>query len=89
MALSISMPSDYGVDATYWKIGSYSEDFKGRAGELVLYGYATLAARQSDKQPIMTAKMQISGASYSEDDTREQLYNKIKLMQEWSGAEDI
>jgi len=88
MALLKSIPTEYGVNSTYWNIGAVQEDFKGRGTEVTFYGYASKEARESDKQPLSAGKVQISGNEYVAGADRAQLYAIIKQKPEFDGAVD-
>jgi len=88
MALLKSIPTEYGVNSTYWNIGAVQEDFKGRGTEVTFYGYASKEARESDKQPLSAGKVQISGNEYVAGADRAQLYAIIKQKPEFDGATD-
>lgn len=89
MALLKSIPTDFGIDATYWNIGAVQEDFKGRGTEVTFYGYASEQARHDGKQPLSAGKVQIIGEEYVAGADRAQLYAIIKQKPEFEGAQDI
>lgn len=78
MALIKSVPTDFGVDATYWNIGAVQEDFKGKGMEVTLYGYGTKEARQNEKQPLAVARIAFTGDKYLADSDRAALYGAVK-----------
>ena len=88
MALIKAIPTEFGIDATYWNIGAVQEDFKGRGTEVTFYGYANQQARQDGKQPLSAGKVQIAGDDYIAGADRAALYSIIKLRPEFEGAED-
>lgn len=88
MALLKAIPSDFGVDATYWKIGAVNEDFTGGSKEVFVFGYANKAARTDGKAPLGHAKIILGGTDYAPDEDRTALYARIKELDAWSGAED-
>jgi len=88
MALLKSIPTDYGVNSTYWNIGAVQEDFKGKGTEVTFYGYASKEARDAGKQPLSAGKVTISGAEYVAGADRAALYSIIKQRPEFEGAED-
>lgn len=88
MALLKSIPTDFGIDATYWNIGAVQEDFKGKGTEVTFYGYASKQARDEGKQPLSAGKVQIAGDEYVAGADRQQLYQIIKQKPEFEGAED-
>ena len=88
MALIKSIPTDFGVNSTYWNIGAVQEDFKGKGTEVTFYGYATKEAREAGAQPLSAGKVQVSGDEYVAGADRQSLYAIIKLKPEFEGAED-
>jgi len=88
MALIKAIPTDFGIDATYWNIGAVQEDFKGQGTEVTFYGYASKEARESGKQPLSAGKVQVTGDEYVAGADRAALYAIIKLKPEFDGATD-
>lgn len=88
MGLQVTIPTEFGVDATYWHIGAVQEDFRGKATEVTLYGYSSHEARQADKQPLSAGKVQLAGDDYVAGADRAQLYEIISRRPEFSGAVD-
>lgn len=88
MALLMNVATEYGVDATYWNIGAYADDFKGAGGQITVYGYASEEARRLGRQPLAAGHAQVAGADYAPGMTREQLYVFLKTQPGFSGAID-
>jgi hypothetical protein len=88
MALIKAIPTDFGIDATYWNIGAVQEDFKGQGTEVTFYGYASKEARDAGKQPLSAGKVQVTGDEYVAGADRAALYAIIKLKSEFEGASD-
>ena len=88
MALIKAIPTDFGIDASYWNIGAVQEDFKGKGTEVTFYGYANEQARQDGKQPLSAGKVQIAGDEYIAGADRSALYSIIKQKPEFEGAQD-
>ena len=88
MALNKSIPTDFGIDASYWHIGAVQEDFKGQGTEVTFYGYASKEAREQGKQPLSAGKVQIAGDEYVAGADRAALYAIIKQRPEFEGATD-
>lgn len=88
MALLLNVPTEYGVDATYWNIGAYADDFKGEGSHLTVYGYADEAARRRNNQPLTAVQVQISAGDYAPEMTREQLYTFLKSQPSFIDAND-
>lgn len=88
MAFIKSIPTEFGIDATYWSIGAVHEDFKGKGVEVTFYGYASKQARDEGKQPLAAGKATITGEEYIAGADRAALYALIKQRPEFAGAED-
>jgi hypothetical protein len=88
MALIKAIPTDYGIDASYWNIGAVQEDFKGQGTEVTFYGYASKEAREAGKQPLSAGKVNIAGEEYEAGADRAALYAIIKQKPEFAGAQD-
>jgi hypothetical protein len=88
MALIKAIPTDFGIEATYWNIGAVQEDFKGQGTEVTFYGYANQQARQDGKQPLSAGKVQIAGEEYVAGADRAALYAIIKQKPEFADAQD-
>ncbi len=88
MALCKTIDTDFGTPATYWNIGAYQEDYKGKGAQVTLYGYVNKAAREGGKQPLAAAKVDLTGDLYTSDATRDSLYSVLKAMPEWAGSDD-
>lgn len=88
MALVKAIPTDYGIDASYWNIGAVAEDFKGKGTEVTFYGYASKEAREAGKQPLAAGKVQVAGNEYVAGADRAALYAIIKQRPEFEGAVD-
>lgn len=92
MALSLPIPSDYGVDATYHRIAAAQINWHDQACTLVLFSYVSKAAREAGLQPLGTLNLTFSGAEFDfehDEITRAALYDKLKERAEWTAATDI
>lgn len=88
MALKKSVNTDYGVEATYWNIGSYQEDFKNKTADITMHGYATEKARKEEKQPMAAWQYRFTGESYVPDRNRDEIYKTLKTLKQWDKAQD-
>ena len=52
MALKKILPTDFGMDAEYWRITSISCNFQGTTTTVVLDGYLNKDARFDNAQPL-------------------------------------
>lgn len=89
MALQKAIASEYGFDATYWKVRSiqiYYED-GGILVDVVLLGFLDKDARTAGKKSFMTAQKRIEGMA--SDFTRADLYAEIKKIEDFVGSTDV
>jgi hypothetical protein len=89
MALQKAIDTEFGVQATYWNIGAYAEDFKGSGGEVTMYGYLDQASKQAGKQPLSAGKINLTGVEYMADANRANLYEIIKNKPEFEDSIDV
>jgi len=88
MAIMKSINTEFGIPATYWNIGAFQEDFKGKGTEVTFYGYASKEARDAGSQPLSAGKFQISGEEYVASADRAALYSILKQRSEFELAEN-
>ncbi len=58
MALNITKPTQFGVDANYFKVYELHLNFHDSVGRVVLVGWASKQARDDGKQPLVTIQAQ-------------------------------
>jgi hypothetical protein len=87
MALSISIPTEYGIPATYWRLGEYHETF-GVSAVVVMLGFANTEPSDIDV-PLATHVFEILGEQYAPGMDREAIYALAKLRPEFANAKDI
>lgn len=91
MALQLSIPSEFGVAATYHRIGAIQVNWLDRGITVTLFSYIDSDARANNKQPLGTVQLQLTDADFDFDAdelTRDVFYTKIKQRPEWSAAVD-
>lgn len=91
MALILSVPTDYGINATYHHIGAVTTNWRDGAVMCVLFSYVDDAARAAGKQPLGSVSLTFEGADFDfthNEATRAALYAKIKTLAAWAGAAD-
>lgn len=88
MALGKSVATGFGVAAAYWKIANVIEDFIQNAAKITLAGFVSSAARQAGAQPLAAVQVDLTGESYTAEDDRAALYDKIKALPAWSDSTD-
>ena len=89
MAIKKAIKSDYGVYATYWNVAFLQNNFIDKVLYVKLFGYSDAAVRQDSATPLMVIEMTWREENYPGDINRQELYALIKLMSEFTGAEDI
>lgn len=82
MAIKVSIPTEYGVDAKHWRIDKINQDFNGRA-EIVLNGYFSKAAANNSAIPLSRMTMYVDNL----DSNRAAYYAEIKKSKIVDGVE--
>ena len=75
MALIKNIKSEFGVDATYWKIATSNADFVAGTFNVTLYGYATQEARVANCEPLVQTGVSLQALDTAD---RTSLYALIK-----------
>lgn len=86
MAISISIPSTYGVNATYWNISFIQNNFKDKVLYVKLLGYADSISRENEAMPLSVVELTFRDELYPGDISRQELYNLIIKMDEFKGS---
>jgi hypothetical protein len=100
MALAIQIEADNtGVMATYWRIRGvtiHTPPDGGDTATVTVEGYATEAARQGGKDPLLASQfsvplsvMESQGSNALRDQIKAMLYTVVKARPEFSGASDV
>lgn len=91
MAMQISKPSNYGVNATYWRIEGGTIDYGSMVLRINVAGYLDAAARDAGKAPLAFESVAWSGVDFPDvaEPTRVALYTKLMAMPEWAGAVEV
>lgn len=89
MALQISKPTTYGVDASYWRIGVMNIHPRASNVCVVMDGYLNQAARQSGAQPLSFVELTLPYTTDVVDGGRDGSYEAVKLTPEFTGATDV
>lgn len=76
MALSINIPTQYGVDATYFKVVDVKLNTLLNKGSLILSGFYDKAARDRGDKCLLVKNYEFEDVEY------EQFFNLIVLNQE-------
>lgn len=92
MALSLSVETPHGWEATYWKAAVARIDWLTRTSEIFVYGWKDAAARVVGKQFI------VRGYTWNDADFpftnglenhTQVAYDKLKTLAEWTGTIDV
>jgi hypothetical protein len=92
MALGKALDSNYGTQATYWRITQVSFDVVVRSVWFALAGYVSEEARLANKDPIETRSYDFTLPEDISPESmgREQLYDYVKMADaSLSDSEDI
>jgi hypothetical protein len=89
MGLAAVIPTEFGVNATYWHIGAVSQDYRTKTCEVLLFGYVTKVAQERGKLPIASVKVSLSGNDFRPDADRATLYAILVNKPEFLTAEAI
>jgi hypothetical protein len=87
MALSISIPTEFGIPATYWRLGEYHDTF-GVNSVAVMHGFAHTDPADTDT-PLAIRAFEILGEQYAPGMDREAIYAVAKTRDEFAGAQDV
>lgn len=68
MALALSIPTEFGVDARYWHIHALELNRVQRSVTVLMAGYVDEAARRAGRRPVATVAVPLSGAAYPATD---------------------
>jgi hypothetical protein len=84
MALVKELDTQFGVPASYWRIGMIQVDFNAGTTRVGLLGYADEAARRAGAKPLAGRQAEIDSALGD----RGVIYGKIKEAELFSDAQD-
>lgn len=87
MALSLSIPTEFGINATYHRLAALQANWADGGCTGVMYSYLDESARQSGAKPLGTVQVQLTGVVEGEL-TRAALYAAIKAQPDWATAVD-
>lgn len=91
MALEKVIPTRVGVNATYHKVTSITISWHTKDCYVDVYSYVSQELREQQKSPLATRNYDFSGGEFTFDvnlGISEQIYNKLKGMEEWADATD-
>ena len=93
MALQISKQTQYGVEATYWKLESTTINYTAETVVATFAGYLDADTRLTH-EPITQHVVTFDAVSFPFDPQADEnvptvLYNKVKLLDFFTGAIDV
>ena len=86
MALQSSKMTDYGINATYWRVIRAYVDFHNRWIKVELGGYLDETTRAAGLAPLRVVEYILSGPLFVEEPTRAMVYAAIKTWTEFDAA---
>lgn len=93
MSLLKTVPTCYGVNATYHKITVTEMDWQKKVAIISLDGFIDEAAKTANKAPIFHSEFSFSGNDFTgfatNVDNVAVAYNKIKAQSDWANATDV
>lgn len=92
MALQKSFTTTYMVPAAYWKVGQVKVDWHTEQCTANLIGFVNQQARTDGGTPLATKTYSWKGEAFDfdiEGKLVQQIYTKVKALEEWSGASDV
>jgi len=92
MALSKSIDTSYGVQASYHKITETKIDWHNRAANLTVQSFIDEAARNTGKLAITTHSYYWAGDDFifsPAGNVVADAYTKLKLMESWADSIDV
>lgn len=87
MALILKVDTEYGVPVEYWRIGGREEHVLSRHLKVAMVGYLNAATAQSGKSPI-AIRYETLDHVYVRDATLTAIYDLVKRLPGWEGAQD-
>jgi hypothetical protein len=87
MALSISIPTEYGIPATYWRLAEFHETF-GVSAVVVMHGFAGPEPADTEV-PLTICAFEVLGEQYTPGMNRTAIYAIAKSRSEFYDAQDV
>lgn len=86
MALQKSIQTNFGIEATYWKVVEINVNWHEKRSHVTLLGWVDQGARDSGKQPIDQRTFDWGGEDFpfvdkEPQNERAKAYEKVKLLQ--------
>lgn len=90
MALSLPVPTEFGIDATYHRLAAVQANWADGGCSVMLLSYLNQAARDADAKPLGTLQVTLSHTLSGDGNiSRAALYALIKAEPQWTTATDI
>jgi hypothetical protein len=93
MALLKSVETNYGVNASYWKISRTNINWYDGVLSLELWGFFDEAARRANKSTLNIKEYVFGGDDFANFRGNEKLldkaYEMLKGLEEWQGSENV
>lgn len=93
MALSKVLPTDFGIDATYWKIVDLNINWLSRETHISLLGWSDKVSREAGRKELARKIFSFSGDDFpfldiEPQNEREIAYDKIKQTELFADSGD-
>ena len=91
MALNINKPTNYGINANYFKIVNLEVSYHFKVARVELAGFVNEQARLDNKEPISSFEFRFSNEDFdfsTDQNLTQKLYDKIKTQENWTDATD-
>ena len=92
MALQKTVSTNYGIDATYWKIVGIIVNWINNHAEIGVRGWQDNASRLAGNRCLMSKHYVWDGADFTlvnGGNNTAEAYAKLKTLAEWEGAIDV
>ncbi len=94
MALSKDISTQYGVNASYWRVIDVRLNVANKFAEVLVGGYLSAEARADNKLPLQTLVFSVSPDGYdasfaTNENAIRQSYQHLKTLEQFQGATDV
>ena len=88
MALVKPVPTEFGVDAYYWKVIELCENLAAKTNHVTLHGFYCRNACADGKNPLAIWKGKLEVCFDHERAPLGEIYAALKLLPDWNDATD-
>lgn len=88
MALHHPILSEFGIQASYWRVAVVNDDFVNKKLTVTVLGYVNRRLRLSNYKPISHATFTLDSNDYAPEMGRPEIYKALKLKPEFKGSLD-